>query len=254
MNTFIYDGTFEGLITTIQYSLKNKILPDSVIRSMTYQGDLFCQEHKINSNEKLALQAWNAYTTKVSEQALKMPYRAFLSERPGIDHKIFLFIRNIITGDQPYEDNYRDETTLELKNMERRVLKDAMRLIQFVRFRKTKDEIYFAPVEPDFDVIRLSADHFRDRFADQKWLIYDTRREYGIFYDLKEVNEIKLITHAVNEATGKIRSDVLEDHEELYETLWKNYYRATTTEQRRNMKLHMQYLPKKFWKYLPEKE
>lgn len=35
--------------------------------------------------------------------------------------------------------------------------------------------------------------HFKNRFADQRWLIYDNNRKYGIYYDLNEVETIQLL-------------------------------------------------------------
>ena len=36
--------------------------------------------------------------------------------------------------------------------------------------------------------------HFKNRYADQRWIIYDLKRHYGIFYDLNKVEEITLET------------------------------------------------------------
>lgn len=65
--------------------------------------------------------------------------------------------------------------------------KESHRMKAFVRFKLTKDNLYYAIVEPDCNVLPLIQKHFKDRYADQKWLIYDSKRKYGIYYDLEQV-------------------------------------------------------------------
>ena len=48
-----------------------------------------------------------------------------------------------------------------------------MRVLQFMRFQKTADQVYFGIMEPLYNVYPLTIHHFRDRFADQPWIIYD---------------------------------------------------------------------------------
>ena len=56
----------------------------------------------------------------------------------------------------------------------------------FVRFQLTKDGLYYCIIQPDYNVLPLISNHFEKRYADQRWLIYDSRRKYGIYYDLKK--------------------------------------------------------------------
>ena len=44
----------------------------------------------------------------------------------------------------------------------------------------------------------------------------------------------------------------LDEQEELYDQLWKDYFNSINKE-RQNVKLHVQYLPKRYWRYLNEK-
>ncbi|TXD94820.1 DUF4130 domain-containing protein [Gillisia hiemivivida] len=45
----------------------------------------------------------------------------------------------------------------------------------FVRFQLTKHKIYFATIEPDFNVLPIILQHFESRYADQKWIIYNIK-------------------------------------------------------------------------------
>lgn len=45
----------------------------------------------------------------------------------------------------------------------------------------------------------------------------------------------------------------LDEKDEYFQHLWKQYYHSTNIEARRNMKLHIKHVPKRYWKYLVEK-
>ena len=95
--------------------------------------------------------------------------------------------------------------------------------------------------------------HFSDRFSDQKWVIYDTKRRYGYFYDLHTASEITLEddNHLLN---GKLDESLMAEDEKLFQELWKGYFKAMTIKERINLRLQRQHMPKRFWKYLTEKQ
>ncbi|WP_241280121.1 DUF4130 domain-containing protein [Chryseobacterium cucumeris] len=43
------------------------------------------------------------------------------------------------------------------------------------------------------------------------------------------------------------------DEEKGYQLLWQRYFTKTNIVERKNMKLHIQHVPKRYWKYLTEK-
>ena len=57
----------------------------------------------------------------------------------------------------------------------KRVDWERLRMFQFVRFQKAADGTFFAAFEPQHNALPLTIEHFKDRFADQKWLIYDMK-------------------------------------------------------------------------------
>jgi hypothetical protein len=45
-----------------------------------------------------------------------------------------------------------------------------------------------------------------------------------------------------------------DDDEQLCLTLWQRYYAAVNISSRINPKLHLRQLPRRYWRYLPEKQ
>jgi len=50
-----------------------------------------------------------------------------------------------------------------------------------------------------------------------------------------------------------LHASLLAEDEKLFQRLWKQYYKSISIQERKNPKVHRQLLPKRFWKYLPEK-
>ena len=109
------------------------------------------------------------------------------------------------------------------------------------------DEIYAAIIEPDFNVLPLIAKHFKNRYADQQFVIYDRSRSYGIFYDLNTVQFIEL------DLDDAVLKEALHDEEMHYDEMWQDYFISTGIKSRINKKLHLRHVPKRYWKYLNEK-
>jgi len=42
--------------------------------------------------------------------------------------------------------------------------------------------------------------------------------------------------------------------EAAYQTMWRAYFQAVTIPERRNLKLHLRHVPKRYWPYLTEKQ
>lgn len=176
----------------------------------------------------------------------------WLSELPGSDELLFRYIRKAFDSKISIEMNFADADVLELQQIANKVSKERSYIIQFVRFQKAADDIFFAPVSPVYNALPLAINHFKDRFSDQRWVVYDTKRKYGYYYDLKTVTEMTLDTDE-NFLDGKLDEKLMAEDEKLFQDLWRGYFKALTIKERINLKLQRQHMPRRFWKYITEK-
>ena len=95
--------------------------------------------------------------------------------------------------------------------------------------------------------------HFKNRYADQLWIIYDTKRKYGIHYDGAVCSEITIDCSTSGSSVNEAETQ-LDEQEELYQKLWHSYFQSINIEARKNTKLHLQHVPRRYWKYLTEKQ
>ncbi|MDR0972492.1 MAG: TIGR03915 family putative DNA repair protein [Prevotellaceae bacterium] len=253
MIIFRYDKTFEGLLTAVFEAYQRKIFPDQLLADGESAPLFVGTDVHIDTNEEYAARVWRGAERRLSGTARAMVICCWLSELPEADILLFRFFRK--TFDTPYmEINFGDPDILELSKIGKRVNGEKHRMLQFLRFQKTEDGTFFAPVEPLYNVLPLAVSHFRDRFADQPWLIYDIRRHYGYYYDLNVVSEISFTDAENHLITGLLDDRLMDKDERLFQKLWKTYFRATAIAERTNPRKQRGDMPVRYWKYLTEKQ
>ena len=249
MVIYVFDGTLEGLLTSVFEFYERKPVEIRLVAQKHFELVLMDEVLEITSDETKAKRVWEGLKKKMGSEWQLRFYTAFLSEDAATFQQLFNFARYIFDNPKGAEKNFGNPAVLAVTQMERSVNRERHRMKAFIRFQETADGIFYAPIEPDFNVLPLISKFFKNRYADQRWIIYDLKRKYGLYYDLEKVVEIVL------EETPemKLTSDLLHDKEQLYGLLWSDYFKSTNIKARKNMKLHIRHVPKRYWKYLTEK-
>jgi len=249
MDIYVFDGTMEGLLTAIFEFYERKPKTIQLVSQQHFQPVLLDEVYEVTSDENKAQRVWQGLKKKIGAEWLLRFYKAYLSEDAATFQQLFQFSCYIFDSPTGAEKNFGHPAVLAVTQMEKSVNRERHRMTAFIRFEETIDGIFYAPIEPDFNVLPLISNFFKNRYADQRWIIYDLKRHFGLYYDLNKVEEIVL------EETPNIKTpaDLLYGKEELYGLLWKDYFKSTNITARKNMKLHISHVPKRYWKYLTEK-
>jgi len=253
MNVFSFDNTFEGLLTLVFESYQQKQFPNEILSGEGSQGVLFGSASIIETSDHKAERVWKGIISHSSEDNAHRIYRVFLSGLPDTPLLLMNYIRLIIDSTKNEETNFALPVVVEVNKLHQKVCHEAHRINGFVRFQKTSEGSYYASFAPLYDVLPLCIPHFRDRYADQSWIIYDLKRNYGFGYDLKNVTRVVFDHLKINSQNGQLHTTLLAEDEKHFQKMWKQYYKSICIQERRNDKVHRQHLPKRFWKYLPEK-
>ncbi|MFD0765020.1 TIGR03915 family putative DNA repair protein [Mucilaginibacter lutimaris] len=251
MTTLIYDGTFEGLLTAVFEVYDRKLDKVNLQKSCLDSSAMFEDKLQVITNEERAKRVLKGLGTKISAMGVQRLYAAHLAEMVGEDNTLLGYIRYAFDAGQNIEEDYGNKFVLRISEMVRMVRREKHRMEAFVRFQKLKDGIFYAAIEPDFNVLPLLIRHFKSRYADQKWIIYDLRRKYGLYYDLHDTQYISLDFANVGKPDDVI--DAFTDDEGIYQHLWQNYFKSVNIPSRKNTKLHVRHIPKRYWKHLTEK-
>lgn len=251
MNVFFYDKTFDGLLTTVFDAYKLKLFPDKLLEMGDIAPMLMEQQFTSVTQPEKAARVWRALKNKLSTRAINHLLYAWQSDHPEFDQVIFRYICRAVITPKSIETDFADPDVNLVFKLAKQVSRECHYLIEFVRFQKTVDDVYFSPVAPRYDVLPFTMSHFKDRFSDQKWVIYDEKRGYGYYYDLHKITEMNLDDLTVIE-NGKLKPALLTEDELLFQTLWQRYFKALTIEERKNLKQQRRSMPKRFWHYLTE--
>lgn len=252
MITLIYDGTFEGFLTVVFEVYEHKLSVAKICCENKMQPNFFDDKRSIASDPAKANRVLKGLMERLSAGGVQRLYAAHLSELDGEEDNLLGFIRYVFSSKEAVEEDFGNKYVIRLSDTIKKVRREKHRMEAFVRFQKMADGIFYASVEPDYNVLPLILAHFKRRYADQRWIIYDIRRAYGIYYDLKTTEFIQM-DFASGRQYGKTVISSYSEDETLYQALWKDYFKHVNIPARKNTKLHLQHVPKRYWKHLTEK-
>lgn len=253
MNVVTYDGSWAGLFTAVFETYEYKIIQPFICKAEAAPASLFGTVHHSFTNEEKTKRVVTRLQQKLTARAFQELYKTFLSEEKDIENVLLRYIQYVLDANVSVENNYSNPDILKLHQVSRKVHREKHRMEAFVRFQLTKDELYYAIIQPDYNVLPLILKHFKNRYADQRWLIYDALRKYGIYYDLKSVTEVQIEFSNDMQSKSSLAA-IYDEKETLYQTLWQQYFSSVNIKARKNTKLHIQHMPKRYWKYLVEKQ
>lgn len=253
MVIFVYDKTFEGLLTAVFDAYSRRVFPDALLSEGEPFPLFYDEAVTVCTDAAKADRVWKGLERKISRTSLSGVTVTWLSELPEVDMLLFRYIRKAIDSPVTIEFNLGDPDVLETAKIWKKVNNERMRVMQFFRFQKAADGTYFAAVAPVYNVLPLVLPYAQDRFADQRWLLYDLKREYGFYYDLRETTEVRFEEKDSHLLTGLLADDIMDQDEKLFQRMWKAYFKSIAIRERLNPRLHRQHMPERFWKYMPEK-
>lgn len=238
MIIFVYDKTFEGLLTAVFDAYSRRTFPDLLLAEGEPFPLFYDEAIRIYTDDRKAERVWKGLEKKISKSSLSGLTVTWLSELPEVDLLLFRYIRKAIDAPATIEFNLGDPDILETAKIWKKVNNERLRVMQFFRFQKAADGTYFAAIAPIYNVLPLVLPYAQDRFADQQWLIYDLKREYGYYYDLNDTIEVRFEEKDSHLLTGLLSEDIMDKDEKLFQSMWKEYFKSIAIKERLNPRLH----------------
>ena len=240
---YVYDGTWIGLMCLIHRTALDGNVPEEILRySEASQGRLF-QTTLVESDDALAEATASVLRRRLSKRLFLDAWFALLSDEKGVDLALWLTLARVWNRGIAAARDLADPSVHRVHKAARRTGWEYNKFLGVVRFEDVGG-VFYAPLEPDCDVLVLLAEHFQARLADQRWILHDLRRGRGALYDGREWRVADMNPAELPSVTP---------NEKMYRKLWREFYKSTTTTQRLNPKLQRSNMPKKYWKHLVEK-
>lgn len=246
MVDYLYDGTFEGLLTCI-YAHYYQEKASGIYSEKNYQANLLHGFVPIKTEEEKATRVYDAIAQKISAYDLGRIYKAFLSCAEAKEIKILQYVRLGFKEGPRISSLHGNPIVFAVQEAEQKVGIEVHRLYGLIRFSVMKtptgQEILYCPLEPDNDVLELLAPHFTDRFAHDPFIIHDQTRKKALIAAEKQ--------WYISDFTQEDVPDISPE-EENYRTLWKKYFETIAIKERINPKCQKRCMPVRYWKNLTE--
>ena len=245
MNILLYDGSFEGLLTCIYDSFYSKESITGIYAVSDFYSPLLLGNNivEVETDESKFSKVKTAIINKIDPFALKKIYLVYLSNYSEKGMLIFNYLKKAFKlGKDTHLFLNINEIRL-VDEINKRVNLESHRFKGFVRFNYINNKFLYASIEPDNDILELIIKHFTKRFSNELLIIHDVSREKAAVYNGKsyEIMPMNLEDY-----------DTLSKYDDEYSELWKIYFKSTTINERRNLKLQSRMMPKRYWKHICE--
>lgn len=247
----LYDGSFNGFLTSIFVAFEQKINVVDIQRKNQAQKGLFTESQIILTQVHIAKRVWDGISQR-SNTAMKNIYFAFLSETAGIEHLLYAYIQKIVAKGSPNQIDLTDDLAFRINHLANMVSRKKNQMEAFMKFKVSGDGVHFIIAEPEFDLLPLVSKHFRSNFSDRQWIIYDIKRNYGLYFNLNTIQLMSLDSKNIMINARSLQNLIETDKSNSLE-VWNTYFTKNSIKSLISNKLHIHQLPKRSGKYKQDK-
>ena len=243
---YVYDKSYPGFLTAIYEIYHHGTSQLEGIRKVGGEPVLFGAEMIVETSYDKADRVAIAFEEACGKRAMRWLYRAFLSDKEGMEMKLFEFIRQGFRKKKSIYRYQKEDWVQDILDMCREVGNETEKFRGITRFSELEEGMLFATINPTHNILPVLAVHFQDRLASQRWAIYDVNRQTAAVYERGKTMLVEVPQLAKNLTYS--------EKEENFRKLWRGYYEHMAIQERLNPDLQRNFLPKKYWAYLVEKQ
>jgi probable DNA metabolism protein len=243
MLDLIYDGSFEGLMTCMYDAFRLHYKLYGIYPEYNYQGNLLIESKSVAADTRKAEIVCTSISSRVSHEALENILYVFLSENNDLGIYIYNYLSLAWKVGSIVDSYLSNDSIFKIHSIKEKVLGERHRMLGLIRFRHLKGDIYYAPIEPDYNITGLLVPHFIKRIPNENFIIHDIKRNIAALYNTKE---------CILADFSMAQNPILDEDEYEYQELWKQYFKSISITERANPLLQRRNLPVRYWKYLTE--
>lgn len=234
---YVYDGSFEGLLTVIFDSYKVLEDLDDIVKK-DEQINFFKDRINCLTDIEKAERVKKSVIKNFSYSFYNNILMVFSSCHEKKELAIARTLKKLYVKGSYYLESADDDVIL-FRNILKRVSGEIHSYKGLLRFDEM-DGFLFAKFKPENDILYYIFKHFKRRLVKEKFIIADTRRNRAVIYDGEKAEFFDY------KMTDNFK---IEDN---YVELWRVFYDAIGIKERKNQKLRTKNMPKKYWNNLPE--
>jgi probable DNA metabolism protein len=238
---YLYDGSFPGLLTSLYESLQSNSLPEDICREDSAPLYLYPAQH-ITTDEAKAAQMQRWIRERCGDEVLRFVRHAYLTCLPQREIRILRFLRLARDRGPRVLDMLQHDDVLPLHKAVLHLRRESHLLKGFVRF-SLRQGVLSATIGPKNQVLPLLAEHFCTRFAQERFMIFDSTSNVVLLHDPPRTEMLSV--------TGVELPDKDAGEDDI-ETMWRLFYETIAVPGRENPRLRMSLMPKRYWSFMTE--
>lgn len=241
--TYVYDGTFEGLLSMVFDCYIKKVIPLRIVSKNNLEINFLDDIEEIETDAVKAKRIFDGTHKNISYNTLYNSYYAFLSDGKEKEINILKYILNGFVIGPKINTMLSLDFVFAVCSMRKRMLGEAHRFKGLLRFSEIGSNLFYASIHPDNNILENLGQHFIRRLPTQNFIIHDKNRNVAFLYNTKEYKIID---------SSSLTIPNISENERKYQELWTTFFKTIAIKERSNSRLQMQYMPKKYWEDLVE--
>ena len=237
---YLYDGSFSTLLNLCLLLIKKRIIPLNIKNEM-YQPNLLEETMKLDISLE---ENYEQFLQIFSKRIFKTVYYIFSSNDKNKEIIIYYFlVHSLKYKDKIYYMRNLKSVQRALK-IEKYVGRENHKFKGFLRFKELENGCLYGEINPENDILFILSKHFQNRLCNEYFIIKDVNRKLLSVYDKKNI-------YIVSEDNFSFVTN-FSSTEENMQQLWKTFYKTVGIKERKNDRCRMNFMPKKYWKYIIE--
>ena len=241
--TYLYDGTLDGFLTIVFDCYSAKTLPQKIMAEVGYSPNFLDNTASIQTDAEKAKRVFTGIEKNISYTTLHNTYYAFLSNEKEKEMCLLKYLCDGFDYGPKINNRLTISYVFQVMAMKKRTFGECHRLKGLLRFQEVGNNLYYASIHPDNNIIEPLAHHFINRLPTQNFIIHDKIRNICLLYNGEE--------YKIIDATN-LKIPNISVEEQKYQELWKLFFKTIAISERKNPRCQMQFMPKKYWKDLIE--
>ncbi len=237
---YIYDDTIEGLFSGIFVGYKS--IENAHFYPKSTENSFLSDEIIIETSKEYYKRVKDSIVKNFGFNFLNSIKTAFRS----YDLEKGTAIARVIKGKYIYGNVYLQGSTEEavkFNQIIKNVYSENHSYKGLLRFKVIKGDYFFSEIEPKNDILDLLTFHFKNRMPKEKFIILDKNRNKCSIYSGGETSYFDVDSMYIDKGSK----------DNFFEECWLEFYNAIKIDERENLKLMQNNMPKRYWKYLPER-
>lgn len=233
-----YDNTLEGFFSAVFESYERHEYPGNIVGEGDLQLALLQTIRQVETSQEHAMRVHDGIVAAMGQDEYERVKIGFLSDEAAKGGIVYRYIVYSLHAGSWAAADHTQPDVVAFDRIWRQVYNERHRIMQFARFTKMDNGVFFSKVSPNANVVPLVMNHFAGRFNTQPFLIYDETHHLA---GIQEHGAWRLIpTHDINAGELALGEASIQD-------MWKRFYDAICNQDRLNPRLRMSFMPKRLW-------